>query len=59
MENAGNKILPYAVELKSVLLIIFNVDNASDVRAAIFPVLSHVNFCRFSFEILRNFIHFS
>jgi hypothetical protein len=59
VENAGNKILPYAVELKSVLLIIFNVDNASDVRAAIFPVLSHVNFCRFSLEILRNLIDFS
>ena len=37
-----NKILPHAVELKSVLLTIFNVDSASDVRAAVFPVLSQV-----------------
>jgi len=44
VETASNKILPYAVELKSVLLIIFNVDNASDVRAGIFPVLSQVIF---------------
>ena len=43
METAANKILPYAVELKSVLLVIFNVDSASDVRAQIFPVLSQVN----------------
>jgi hypothetical protein len=44
VETASNKILPYAVELKSVLLTIFNVDNASDVRAQIFPVLSQVKF---------------
>jgi hypothetical protein len=37
------KILPHAIELKNVLLTIFNVDNASDVRASIFPVLSHVS----------------
>jgi hypothetical protein len=37
------KILPHAVELKTVLLTIFNVDNASDVKASIFPVLSQVN----------------
>ena len=42
MENAANKILTYAVELKTVLLTIFNVDSASDVRAAIFSVLSQV-----------------
>jgi hypothetical protein len=43
IETAGGKILPHAIEFKSVLLTIFNVDNASDVRAAIFPVLSQVN----------------
>ncbi len=53
METASNKILPYAVELKSVLLTIFNVDNASDVRAQIFPVLSQVNFF---FLILIDFL---
>ncbi|CAF1236923.1 unnamed protein product [Rotaria sordida] len=42
VETAANKILPYAVELKTVLLIIFNVDSASDVRAAIFPILSQL-----------------
>lgn len=42
VETASNKILPYAVELKSVLLTVFNVDNTSDVRAAVFPVLSQV-----------------
>lgn len=47
VETASNKILPYAVELKSVLLTIFNVDSASDVKAAIFPVLSQVRFCFF------------
>ncbi|CAF5139294.1 unnamed protein product, partial [Rotaria socialis] len=31
-----------AVELKTVLLIIFNVDSASDVRAGTFPVLSQL-----------------
>lgn len=43
IETAGVKILPYAMELKSVLQTIFNVDHASDVRAGIFPVLSQVN----------------
>lgn len=43
VETAGAKILPHAIELKSVLLTIFTVDNASDVRASIFPVLSQVN----------------
>ena len=42
IETAGTKILSYALELKSVLLTIFAVDNASDVRASIFPVLSQV-----------------
>ncbi|CAF4196938.1 unnamed protein product [Rotaria sp. Silwood2] len=42
VESAGVKILPHAVELKTVLLTIFNVDNASDVRASIFPVLSQL-----------------
>ncbi|CAF1029633.1 unnamed protein product [Rotaria sordida] len=42
VESAGVKILPHVVELKTVLLTIFNVDNASDVRAAIFPVLSQL-----------------
>jgi hypothetical protein len=42
IENAAGKILPHAIELKTVLLTIFNVDHASDVRAAIFPVLSQV-----------------
>ncbi|UJR22353.1 hypothetical protein I4U23_025415 [Adineta vaga] len=42
VETAATKILPHAVELKSVLLTIFNVDNASDVRASIFPVLSQL-----------------
>ncbi|CAF3651048.1 unnamed protein product [Rotaria socialis] len=42
VESASNKILPYAVELKTVLLIIFNVDSASDVRAGTFPVLSQL-----------------
>ncbi|CAM4805641.1 unnamed protein product [Rotaria magnacalcarata] len=42
VETAATKILPHAVELKTVLLTIFNVDTASDVRAAIFPVLSQL-----------------
>lgn len=42
METAGTKILPYSIDLKSVLLTIFHVDNASDVRAAIFPILTQV-----------------
>ncbi|CAF1189299.1 unnamed protein product, partial [Adineta ricciae] len=42
IETAGTKILSYALELKSVLLTIFAVDNASDVRASIFPVLSQL-----------------
>ncbi|CAF0848203.1 unnamed protein product, partial [Adineta ricciae] len=42
VETASNKILSHAVELKSVLLTIFNVDGASDVRAAVFPVLSQL-----------------
>jgi hypothetical protein len=46
IETAEVKILPHAVELKTVLLTIFNVDNASDVRASIFPVLSQVNLPR-------------
>jgi hypothetical protein len=54
VENASNKILPYAVELKSVLLTIFNVDSASDVRAAIFPVLSQVKFHSFLIDFCIN-----
>ena len=42
VETAGAKIVPHAVELKTILMTIFNVDNASDVRASIFPVLSQV-----------------
>ncbi|CAF1316968.1 unnamed protein product [Adineta steineri] len=42
VETAANKILPHAVELKSALLTIFNVDNASDIRAAVFPILSQL-----------------
>ncbi len=48
------KILPYAIELKSVLLTIFNVDNASDVRATIFPVLSQVNIEEIQFYVYKD-----
>jgi hypothetical protein len=47
VESAAKKIVPHAVELKSILLIIFHVDSASDVRAAIFPILTQVSRSRF------------
>ncbi|CAF1392236.1 unnamed protein product [Adineta steineri] len=54
IENATVKILPYSIELKSVLLTIFNVDNASEVRASIFPILSQLMELTASYTDMQN-----
>ena len=59
LETATEKVVPYAVELTAVLLTIFHVDNASDVRAAIFPILNQVNFSRTTNIEIRIFFSLS
>lgn len=55
VETASNKIIPYSIDLKNVLMTIFSTDNASDVRAAVFPILNQVRRDETFFDVKKNF----
>lgn len=42
VQTAPTKMLPYAVDFKSVLLTLFQVDHASHLRAAVSNILTQV-----------------